>query len=671
IQTLEQTQHLKTFSPSHFDYIIIDEFHHATAPSYKNLLSYFQPDFMLGLTATPERSDQADILSLCDNNLVFERNLVHGIDEKILVPFHYYGVFDEFVNYEEIPWRNGRFDPKSLDNALATKQRSRHIYQYWLEKKQSRTLAFCVSTKHADYMAQAFIAKGINACAVYNGSSVRRNEALTQLALGSINIVFSVDLFNEGTDLPAIDTILMLRPTKSKVLFLQQLGRGLRQSKSTPKDKLVVIDFIGNHESFLNKPASLLGDNTTKVNPAIIIAKIKKGLDKGASLPDGCFINYAPELIELWQKLAKKYRHNADEDYQLLTNQLGYRPTATEFFQSGYDLTKMRKQCTSWFNLVLSQHADIKLKNMLVHYGDFLLNAIETTQMSKSFKAILLEAFLTLDGFNTPPTTEKLAEQSWYILDRQPDLKRQELPESKRLLSASSKAWHTYWLGNPIKAFSQSSKSQSSKVQHKMWFIVEQGVFKANFSINSADIKALHLLMQELVDLRLAQYLARQNKKQLTKIKTTSTIKSSTVSEATILPFYTDLKIACGHFKNSEHQTLESYTVDGSYGHLTADKHFIARASGNSMNGGKNPILDGDLLLLERIGVDNAGSISNLTMAIELLDETGDEQYLLRVVKKQNDGSYLLHANNPDYEDKIATEQMQTFARLKTILPPN
>ncbi|MBF4381868.1 DEAD/DEAH box helicase family protein, partial [Vibrio anguillarum] len=134
VATLGKKAQLARFKADDFDYIVVDEFHHASARSYRDLLAYFQPAFLLGLTATPERSDQADILSLCDNNLVFERNLVHGIDEKILVPFHYYGIYDQFVDYQEIPWRNGKFDPTALDSAFATKQRAEHIYQHWFDR---------------------------------------------------------------------------------------------------------------------------------------------------------------------------------------------------------------------------------------------------------------------------------------------------------------------------------------------------------------------------------------------------------------------------------------------------------------------------------------------------------------------------------------------------------
>ncbi|GAL09140.1 helicase-related protein [Vibrio astriarenae] len=206
VQTIGQLTHLSNFDKSHFDYVIVDEFHHASARTYINVLNYFEPRFLLGLTATPERTDQANILSLCNDNLVYERNLVHGIDDNILVPFHYYGIWDDSVNYQEIPWRNGKFDPSELDAQFATTQRATHIFKHWKEKKQSRTLAFCISKKHADYMAEqfnnTFASLGYKALSVHSESTVLRNEALTMLDNGEIHVLFSVDLFNEGTDLP-------------------------------------------------------------------------------------------------------------------------------------------------------------------------------------------------------------------------------------------------------------------------------------------------------------------------------------------------------------------------------------------------------------------------------------------------------------------------------------
>ena len=298
VQTLGRNTHLERFSPHHFDYIVVDEFHHAASPTYRRLLAHFAPRFLLGLTATPNRTDQSDILSLCDDNLVFTRNLFEGIEDKLLAPFHYHGILDESVDYRDVPWRNGRFDPEALSSKLATLGRARHALKQWREHGQTRTLAFCVSVKHANFMAAQFAHAGVAAAAVYAGSVMGRAEALERLRDGRLAVIFSVDLFNEGVDLPSIDTVLMLRPTESKILFLQQLGRGLRRCEG--KSHLVVLDFIGNHQSFLHKPQALFGVGATFKELADFARQAEQGR---LVLPDGCFVNYDLRLIDFLKSL--------------------------------------------------------------------------------------------------------------------------------------------------------------------------------------------------------------------------------------------------------------------------------------------------------------------------------------------------------------------------------
>lgn len=498
IQTIGRREHLALFDKKHFDYVIVDEFHHASSSTYQALLAYFDPSFLLGLTATPERSDQADILSLCNNNLVFERNLVHGINNKILVPFDYYGIYDQFVNYQEIPWRNGKFDPAALDTAFATQQRAQHILKHWEAKKLTRTLAFCISKKHADYMAKFFCNKGYNAAAVYSNSAMPRNEALTALQNGIIDIIFSVDLFNEGTDIPSIDTILMIRPTESKILFLQQLGRGLRQSKDTQKDKLLVLDFIGNHQSFLTKPSTLLDISSTR--------EIAQRSAKQITLTDGCFINFDPELTQFWQELASRYKATSIDEYRELKNILDHRPTATEFILANYQLDKVKQQHGSWFSLVAAEEQTPELTHLVNNYGKFLHNGIAQTAMTKCFKAILLEAFLHLDGFTAPPTTEILAEQSLLVLNRYPELKAKDVAKAEQQCKPTDSRWHQYWLKNPIKAYTTANKNG------EQWFSIINDRFIANFIVDQDDKPQLHNAVKELVDLRLAQYVQRASK---------------------------------------------------------------------------------------------------------------------------------------------------------------
>ncbi|MEL0606265.1 DEAD/DEAH box helicase family protein [Pseudoalteromonas undina] len=669
IQTIGRSNHLKQFAPTAFDYIIVDEFHHASARVYRQLLNYFEPQFLLGLTATPERTDQADILGLCDNNLVFERNLTQGIDQKTLVPFHYYGIWDENVNYQAIPWRNGRFDPAALENKFATQKRADHALLQWQQYKQQRTLGFCISTKHADYMADAFNKAGVKALSVHSQSKVRRNDALKQLEQRQVEVLFTVDLFNEGTDLPSIDTILMLRPSDSKILFLQQLGRGLRTLEG--KTHLVVLDFIGNHHSFLNKPYALLHETT----PTGVVKKLKK-----PNLADGCFINIDLKVTDFWQQLAKAQRTTALEDITQLAEQLGHLPTLSEFYYHYGDIKKVNSNYTSWFDLIAqTQNIDDEAQQsakQLAPFYDFLHKGIQTTSMTKCFKAILLEAYVALNGFAKPPTVAELAAMSAKVLARHPNLKQHDLPIKEQQAAANSQTWQSYWRKNPIKAYTNKNKDGTQ------WFTLQNDTVKATFDVPAEKCELLNNAVLELVEYTLAKYSQRlkvktpttkQNTEQNADNVTQLAFKdlADTVKEqdnALKLPYFPNIKIACGHFKTGDESDMELMDAPLGADKLDPNVHFLARASGNSMNGGKHPILDGDLLLLELITSDRAGSLRGQIVAIERDDISGDGQYLLRKVNKLPNGQYELIAQNPDYEVMIADESMRTFARFKQVV---
>ncbi|RLV60026.1 DEAD/DEAH box helicase [Parashewanella curva] len=659
VQTLGKQSHLSKFDIKHFDYIVVDEFHHASAKTYRNIINHFSSKFLLGLTATPERTDQADILSLCSDNLVFERNLVDGINSKLLVPFHYYGIWDEFVDYQAIPWRNGKFDPKSLDAEFATKKRANHIFKHWQQKQQSRTLAFCVSKSHADYMADEFNAKfntqGFKAVSVHSESTVKRNEALSMLDKGEISVIFSVDLFNEGTDLPSIDTVLMLRPTESIIIFLQQLGRGLRLSDT--KKQLVVVDFIGNHQSF--------GKNIE----AVVSGSSSGGGNRGGKpeLPDDCYINYDPKLVDFWNTLKRTFSKSADEFVELM-GRLGHRPTATEFYKAKYDLNKAVKQHGSWFDLVAEQTNDFDIARILKDHQVFLLHAVQQTRMTKSFKGILLKAFILLDGFRVPPTLELLAQKSHKVLSSYPEIKVLDLGSTEVNLVATDKKWLTYWNKNPVNFSCKADKNTNIS-----WFRIEDDKFIANFDVEDNDIEQLTECVNELVDFQLSRYVDTKQKSQEEKSKpetpaqqTVREVANESIAANLVqLPYFPNLKIACGHFKEGTEEEAELLHID--LHNVDPQRHFLARASGNSMNGGKNPIEDGDLLLLERFTPVSAGSITGVTVAIERQGVACDNEYLLRVVEKRS-GQYWLKANNPDYETIQATEDMVTFARFKQVI---
>ena len=238
----------------HFDYVVVDEFHHASAPSYRALLAQLNPGFLLGLTATPERQDGHDVLALCDYNVAYEVRLVEAINRGWLTPFHYFGIADESIDYGAIPWRSGRFDPEQLENALMVEERVQamldHCQIHGFDGLKRVAVGFCAGVRHARYMADALKKRGLVAAAVTGADSVAEREAIyAQLQNPSdpLEWLFVADVLNEGVDLPAINCVVFLRPTESATIFIQQLGRGLRLTPHS--EVLTVLDFVGHHRS--------------------------------------------------------------------------------------------------------------------------------------------------------------------------------------------------------------------------------------------------------------------------------------------------------------------------------------------------------------------------------------------------------------------------------------
>ncbi len=289
---------LSSFPGDHFDVVIIDEFHHAAATSYVRLLQHVEPRELLALTATPERSDGQDIFHWFDNRIAAELRLWDAIDQGRLVPFIYYGVHDG-LDLTMIPWRRGQgYDIVALSNLYtSTDSWARLVVKQLIEHVESaesmRCLGFCVSIQHARFMAQHFNASGIAATAVWGESSeTDRTAALRNLRDGKIKVIFSVDVFNEGLDLPNVDTILMLRPTESPTLFMQQLGRGLRRSRN--KTVCTVLDFVGTHRKEFRYDRRFLA----------LLGGTRKELEKAVNagfpyMPAGCFMHLDKKSSEI------------------------------------------------------------------------------------------------------------------------------------------------------------------------------------------------------------------------------------------------------------------------------------------------------------------------------------------------------------------------------------
>ena len=294
----------------YYDYIIVDEFHHAAAPTYQKLLNHFNPQILLGLTATPERMDGKSILDYFGGRCAAEIRLPEAIDRKLLCPFQYFGVADT-VDLTDLRWVRGGYDRSQLSNLYSlnrsiAERRADHIIRsldkYVTDMDVVKGLGFCVSIEHAKFMAEYFNSAGIpSICLVGASGDEERNTAKKRLVDGEIRFIFVVDIYNEGVDIPEVNTILFLRPTESLTIFLQQLGRGLRLSEG--KDCLTVLDFIGQANrkyNFEDKFAALLANTNHSVQ-----YELKNGF---VSAPKGCY-------IQLEKKAAKAILDNIKSSF--------------------------------------------------------------------------------------------------------------------------------------------------------------------------------------------------------------------------------------------------------------------------------------------------------------------------------------------------------------------
>lgn len=400
VQTLGKEQYLNEeyFSKDYFDYIIVDEFHHEVSSNYKKIIDYFTPKFLLGLTATPERLDSKDVFALCDYNMVYEVRLKDAINKGWLVPFRYYGIYDETVNYEHIDYKNGKYDDKQLEEALMLNKRGEIILNHYLKYNSKRAMGFCTSRHHAEYMAKVFNENNIPSAAVYSGEkgeySEDRNIALSKLTSGELKVIFSVDMFNEGLDVPAIDMVMFLRPTQSPTIFLQQLGRGLRKFKD--KKYLNVLDFIGNYKKANLVPFLLSGKEYSA-------SECKKNKQGDYEFPEECIVDFDFKIIDIFKKQAEremKVKDKVKEQFEVVSQMLGYRPSRVELFTYIDDevYQNIRSKAMNPFSNYLEY---IKENDKLTHDEEILynsrgrefINMIETTSMSKTYKMPVLLAF--------------------------------------------------------------------------------------------------------------------------------------------------------------------------------------------------------------------------------------------------------------------------------------
>lgn len=422
VQTMSKDDNLKRFAPDDFDYIIIDEVHRAGAQSYKKIIEYFKPEFLLGMTATPERTDGFDIFSLFDYNIAYEIRLHRALEENMLVPFHYFGVTEISIDGEII-------DDNSDFNKLVCEQRVSHIIEnakyYSCSDNRIKGLVFCSRNKEAKELSEAFNDRGYRTVALSGADTEEQREKAIELLESDgnehLDYIFTVDIFNEGVDIPSINQIIMLRPTQSAIIFVQQLGRGLR--KYPGKEYLTVIDFIGNYSNNYLVPIALYGERSYNKDT------IRKLINTGSSTIPGCstisFDRITKERIyKSIEETNLSTKAELKKEYELMKYRLGRNPMMSDFLEQGgrepFAFVEYKNK-SSYYDFVKSidneNHPDMEPedKRLLAFYSSEILNCKRFEEAAllvllKAKQQVKIDEFKSLvnDGFGYEPDVEAL-----------------------------------------------------------------------------------------------------------------------------------------------------------------------------------------------------------------------------------------------------------------------
>ncbi|MEC1178675.1 DEAD/DEAH box helicase [Metasolibacillus meyeri] len=409
VSTLSKEAYLNEFSPEHFDYILIDEVHRAGAESYLKILKHFNPKFLLGMTATPERTDNFNIYSLFDYNIAYEIRLQAALEEDMLCPFHYFGVTDYEHDGEII-------DETTTLNQLVAPERVQHIIEkinyYGYSGEKLRGLIFCSSKEEARELSNFLNKEGLKTTALTgDNSQFEREEAIQLLEKGHLEYILTVDIFNEGIDIPFINQIIMLRQTQSSIIFIQQLGRGLRKHKD--KYYLTIIDFIGNYKNNYLIPIALSGDHS--MNKDNIRRKtVNTDYIQGVST-----INF--------EEIAKKRIYEAinntnlstlkilHEAYNELKNRLNHTPMLYDFIeQNSLDPEVIIQYSRSYYNFLIKIKEEIQ---QLPEYANIILTMISTEFLNgkRIHELLLIKLLLQQDIVTKKEYIETLKHHGTYI----------------------------------------------------------------------------------------------------------------------------------------------------------------------------------------------------------------------------------------------------------------
>ncbi len=397
IQTISRDENLANFEPDHFDYIVIDETHRSGAETYQKILAHFKPKFLLGMTATPERTDGFDIFKQFDYNIAYEIRLQSALEENMLCPFHYYGITDITVENEKL-------DEDFTFLSLVSEERVNHIINtsrlYGCDDGCTRGLVFCNSNKVSRELSASFNRRGFKTIALSGeNNEIEREKAINRLETDNpdekYDYIFTVDIFNEGIDIPKVNQIIMLRPTQSAIIFIQQLGRGLR--KTDQKEYLTVIDFIGNYSNNYLIPIALYGDSSFNKDS---IRKLMAG--QSDMIPGSSTVNFdriaKERIFESIDNSKMQLLKDLVNDYKLLKYKIGHMPMMMDFVEhSSRDSFLYVNYSGSFFNFALDQ--DESFKGVLTQDEIKLLEVLskEIANSKRIEEVVLLQMLLKQD----------------------------------------------------------------------------------------------------------------------------------------------------------------------------------------------------------------------------------------------------------------------------------
>ena len=426
-------------------------------------------------------------------------SLAEGISRHELSPFHYWGIAD-VTDYAPIPWRSGRFDPETLATAIETRERATKVLREWRDKGGGPTLAFCSSISHAEFMKQFLVAEGVPSGAVHSGSdSDPRHRSIADLQSGEIEVLFTVDVFNEGVDIPEVETVLMLRPTDSPVVFLQQLGRGLR--RTTGKAALCVIDFVGNHHSFLTKPRTLLSLGGRTPQNKEVLEALQSG---DFELPPGCSVDFELEAVEILSRLASPSTSQAarlEEFCRNYESENGIRPTAAQAFSSvGVQTsTKPVRGARGWHRYLRGLGLLTPEEQAVVEALGDVLRSLEREPITRAYKLVTLAALLKLDALHTGASIVEIASVSLTLTRRDPRLRAdtEQTRQVSDLRSVDPGTWRAFWMKNPLMHLTDKPQSLFRLAEERL---------EPRFDVHDEHATTFSALVSEIVEWRLQIY---------------------------------------------------------------------------------------------------------------------------------------------------------------------